>query len=152
MFYLTVDSICKHVGFVPGLKIKFSFSFILFTLLGIIGRIVYFNSKQHLKNRNNIHSNLQAIKDMIYEVHIFSLKLFISTGLFFRLFISAHIISRSNRLFISAHIIFKSKSFYLKVCALMYVYVILTYIVKIILSLNEFHHAHQKVKNLSNLF
>jgi ABC-type multidrug transport system permease subunit len=34
----------------------------------------------------------------------------------------------------------------------MYVYVILTYIVKIILSLNEFHHAHQKVKNLSNLF
>ena len=55
-------------------------------------------------------------------------KLFISTGLFFRLFISAHII-------------FKSKSFYLKVCALMYVYVILTYIVKIILSLNEFHHA-----------
>jgi len=73
MFYLTVDSICKHVGFVPGLKIKFSFSFILFTLLGIIGRIVYFKSKQHLKNRNNIHSNLQAIKDMIYKVHIFSL-------------------------------------------------------------------------------
>ena len=34
----------------------------------------------------------------------------------------------------------------------MYVYVILTYSVKIILSLNEFHHAPQKVKNLPNLF
>ena len=71
---------------------------------------------------------MQAIKDMIYEVHIFYLNYFISTGLF-------------CILFISAHIIFKSKSFYLKVCALMHVYVILTYIVKIILSLNEFHHA-----------
>ena len=34
----------------------------------------------------------------------------------------------------------------------MYVYVILTYSVKIILRLNEFHHALQKVKNLTNLF
>jgi len=43
MFYLTVDSICKHVGFVPGLKIIFSFSLILFTLLGIIGRLFILN-------------------------------------------------------------------------------------------------------------
>jgi hypothetical protein len=41
MFYLTVDSICKHVGFVPGLKIIFSFSLILFTLLGIIGDCLF---------------------------------------------------------------------------------------------------------------
>ena len=118
MFYLTVDRLCKHVGLVPGLKIKFYFSFILFTLLGINGKIVYFNSKLDLKNRNNIYPKLQVLKI-----------LFISTDLFFRLFISAHIV-------------FKRKSFYLKVCALMYVYVILAYSVKIILSLNEFHHAY----------
>ncbi len=76
MFYLTVDRLCKHVGLVPGLKIKFYFSFILFTLLGINGKIVYFNSKLDLKNRNNIYPKLQVLKI-----------LFISTDLFFRLFI-----------------------------------------------------------------
>jgi hypothetical protein len=67
MFYLTVDRLCKHVGLVPGLKIKFYFSFILFTLLGINGKIVYFNSKLDLKNRNNIYPKLQVIKDIIYK-------------------------------------------------------------------------------------
>ncbi len=55
MFYLTVDRLCKHVELVPGLKIKFYFSFILFTLLGINGKIVYFNLQPDLKNRNNIY-------------------------------------------------------------------------------------------------
>jgi hypothetical protein len=91
------------MGLVPGLKIKFYFSFILFTLLGINGKIVYFNSKLDLKNRNNIYPKLQVLKI-----------LFISTDLFFRLFISAHIV-------------FKRNLFYLIICALMYVYVILTY-------------------------
>jgi hypothetical protein len=61
---------------------------------------------------------MQAIKDI-----------FISADLFFKLFISAHIV-------------FKRNLFYLQICALMYVYVILTYSVQIILSLNEFHHAY----------